>query len=226
METSIQEQFKSFADRFMEFMPNLAAGIILVIIGWLLGWLMKRILIQLSAILRVERFSRQSRFESDFSKADVRYRLYALIGNIGFVLIFLIFLDNALLTWRFKILSDLLSEAILFLPKIIVALVITGIGWVLALLVRISVLKTLLREAVPRASLISNFIRSLLLIFFSAIALVELDVAREIIIIAFASIFLTLSVITIVLTILGGKEFLSKVGESLNNSGIHDDKSK
>ncbi len=166
-------------------------------------------------ILRVDRFLKRSPFEAEISKADVRYSLYNLIGNIGFVIIFLIFLDNALLAWKLNILSDLLSKGILLLPKIITASVIFGLGWVLASVLQISVFKALSREEIPRASLISKFTKSLLLIFFSAIALVELDFAREIIIVGFATIFITLGAIAIVMTAISGKDFIKRIGDSI-----------
>jgi hypothetical protein len=211
METKIQDQFISLADSIFAYLPNLIGGILLLILGWLAGWVIKKILVQLSIIIRIDRFFKSSRYETDFSKADVRYSLYNLIGNIGFVIIFLIFLDNALLAWKLNILSDLLSKGILFLPKIIIALVIFGTGWLLSSWAQISILKTLYREEIPRASLISTFVKSIILVFFSAISLVELDVAREIIIIGFATIFITLGVIAIVLTAAGSKNFLKKL---------------
>lgn len=214
METNIQDQFVSIADSLLAYMPNLIGGIVLILLGWLSGWLIKRLLVQFSIILRVDRFLKSSRFEAELSKADVRYSLYNMIGNIGFALIFLIFLDNALLTWKLTMLSDVLSKGILFLPKVIIASAIFGIGWLLASWVQVSVLKSLLREEIPRASLISKFIKSILLIFFSAVSLVELDVAREIIIIGFATIFITLGVVTVVITSAGSKNFLKRLEDS------------
>jgi len=211
METKIQDQFISLADNVLAYLPNLIGGLLLLFLGWMAGWVIKKILVQLCMVIRVDRFIKSSRYETDFSKADVRYGLYNLIGNIGFVIIFLIFLDNALLAWKLKILSDLLSKGILFLPNIIIALVIFGSGWLISSWVQISVLKTLHREEIPRASLISRFIKSILIVFFSAISLVELDVAREIIIIGFATIFITLGVIAIVITASGSKNFLKKL---------------
>ena len=52
------------------------------------------------------------------------------------------------------------------------------------------------------------------MLFFSAIALVELDVARGIVIIEFATIFITISAISIVITAIGGKSFIEKIGNS------------
>lgn len=211
METKIQDQFVSFTDSVYAYLPNLVGGIILLLLGWLLGWVVKKLLIQLSIILRIDRMLKRSQFEEDFSKADVRFSFYNLVGNIGFVIIFLIFLDNALLTWKLSILSEVLSKGILFLPKIIIALLIFGMGWLLASWVQLTVLKTLYREEIPRASLISRFIKTIIIIFFSAVSMVELDVAKEIIVIGFATIFVTLGVIAIVLTAAGGKNFLEKI---------------
>lgn len=214
METIAQDQFVSIFDNFMAFLPNLIGGLILILLGWLLGWLVKRVLVNLSIILRIDRLLMNSRFKSDFSKADVRYSFYKFIGNIGFALIFIIFMYYAFLTWQLKILSDLLSIGILFLPKIIIALIIFGIGWLFAKWSQYSVLKSLYREGIAKASLISKFIRILIIIFFSAISFVELDVAREIVIIGFATIFITLAAIAIVLTAVGGKYFMGKIEDS------------
>jgi hypothetical protein len=215
MDTKFQERFIGLSDSLLAYLPNFIGGLALILIGWLAGWIVKRILVQFSVILRVDRFMKRTRFEAEVSKADVRYGLYELIGNIGFVVVFLIFLDNALLTWKMNILSDLLSKGILFLPKVIIAVVIFGVGWLLASWAQISVLKSLHREEVPRASLISRFIKSILLVFFSAISLVELDVAREIIIIGFATIFITLGAISIVITVIGGRKFLEKLEDTI-----------
>jgi hypothetical protein len=214
METRVQDQFLGLAGNIIAYLPSLLAGIVLILIGWIAGWLIKRVLVQLSILLRIDRFLRRSRWEADFARADVRYGLYNMIGNIGYALIFLLFLDNALIAWKLQILSDLLSKGILFLPKIIVAASIFGLGWLLSFWAEKSILKSLYREGIPRASLISKFIKIILLLFFSAIALVELDVAHEIVIIGFATTFITISAIAIVITAIGGRSFVEKIGDS------------
>ncbi len=214
METHVQDQFIGLADNILAYLPNLLAGIVLVLIGWIAGWLIKRVLVQLSVLLRIDRFMRRSRWEADFAKADVRYGIYNFIGNTGYALVFLIFLDNALIAWKLTMLSDLLSKGILFLPKIIIAAAIFGLGWLLSFWAEKSIFKSLLREDVPRPTLIARFIRIIVLLFFTAVALVELDVAHEIVIIGFATVFITLGAISIVLTAVGGRGFIEKIGES------------
>jgi hypothetical protein len=212
METKITDQFIGLTDSIMAFLPNLLAGIILLLVGWVVGWFIKRLLIQLSILIRIDRFLRRSRWEADFSKADVRYGVYNLIGNIGFTLVFLLFLDNALIAWKLTMLSDLLIKGILFLPKIIIAVLIFGVGWLLAFWAETSMHKSLHRESIPRASLIARFIKVIIILFFSAISLVELDVARQIVTIGFATIIITIGAISIVITAVGGKAFIEKIG--------------
>ena len=218
METKVQDQFFSLADKIIAYLPSLLAGIVLVLIGWLAGWLIKRLLVQISVMLRIDRFLRHSRWEADFAKADVRYGTYNFIGNIGFALIFLLFLDNALIAWKLNILADLLNKGIMFLPKIIIAAVIFGLGLLLAIWAEKSVFRILYRENIPRASLFSKFIRIILLFFFSAISLVELDVAHEIVVIGFATIIITIGVISVVITAVGGKSFIDRISDSLRNN--------
>lgn len=220
MEPKVQDQFLGLANNIIAYLPSLLAGIVMVLIGWFAGWLIKRIIIQFSIMIRIDRFMRRSRWEADFAKADVRYGIYNIIGNIGFVLIFLLFLDNALIVWKLNILADLLSKGILFMPKIIIAASIFGLGWLLSFWTEKSVLKILYREDIPRASLVSKFVKIILLLFFSAIALVELDVAHEIVIIGFATIIITIGAISVVIAAVGGKSFIQKIGDSFRNKEL------
>ncbi len=215
MKSKIQDQFVKLLDNLIAYLPNLLAGILLILLGWLVGWIVKRLIIQFFLIIRVGRFLKRSRWEADFSKADVRHGIFNFIGNIGFAIIFIIFLGYALLAWKLDILSGILNRGIFLIPKIVIAFIIFIAGWFLSSWVQLTVLKTLYREQIPRATLISKFIRSMLILFFAAIAFVEIDIAREIVIIGFTAIFVTLCIIAIAIVIFGRKEFPGKTEEPL-----------
>jgi hypothetical protein len=215
MNGNLQTQFLEMGKEIIGYLPNLFAGILLVVIGWFLGWFLKRIIIRIAVLLRLERFLTRVRWGEDFSKGDVRFGFYNFIGNIAFFIIFVIFLDNAFRTWKLTVLSDLFEKGIYFLPRIILAIAIFGIGWLIASWAGKSALKALRREDIPRASLIVRLIKAVLIILFSAMALVELNIAREIVIIGFATIFITLGLLAVVLAAVGGKNFIKKIVESL-----------
>jgi hypothetical protein len=88
--------------------------------------------------------------------------------------------------------------------------VIMGIGWGLALWAANGLVVVLLREDVKSATAIALYARIAIIIFFSAIALVQLDVAGTIVTIGFTTIFITLGVIAIVLAVMESKASCAK----------------
>jgi hypothetical protein len=120
---------------------------------------------------------------------------------VSFVVI-LVFLNFALITWDLQFLSALLSEAIGLFPRIATALLIFGIGWIIARQAARALWEVLTRENVPRAMFIADYCRTVLILLFSAMALVQLNIAREIVLIGFSIIFVTLGVIGVILVAL------------------------
>ncbi len=219
MNENLQFLFLDLTKKFVAFLPALFTGILLVGIGWLLGWFVKRLVVQLSVFLKLERFLIKFSWGKAFTKADVRYGLYGFIGNVFFLVIFLIFLDFALIFWNLKFLSDLLARGILILPKTVAAILIFGAGWLITLWATNALQKVLSREQVSDSTGIASFARVLLIILFSAIALFELNIAREIVLIGFATIFLTLGAIAVILTVIRGRERTGKNPLHRENDG-------
>ncbi len=215
MDNSIQGPFFDFGKEIIGYLPNLLGGFLLLAIGWFVGWLAKRIIIQLLVAFRLERLFTRVRWRQTLSKADIRYALFGFIGNIFFFVIFLIFLYTALDAMKLTVLSSLIQNGVLFIPKLIVALIIFGIGWIIAGRVSNSVYNALAKENVPNYSLISRFLRFAILLFFSAMALAEVEIALEIVIIGFTTIFITLAVLAVVFAIAGGKSYINKFFNNL-----------
>ncbi len=219
MDENLQSLFLALTKKLVAFLPSLFTGIFLVGIGWLLGWFVKRLVIQLSVLMKLERFLIKFSWGKAFTKADVRYGLYSFIGNIFFFIILLIFLDFALIIWDLKFLSEMLARGILILPKTIGALLIFGAGWLIAFWAAGTVQKVLSSEQIPDSTMIAHFARVLIIILFSAIALFELNIAREIVLIGFATIFLTLGAIAVILTFIHGRDRIRKIPPHQKNDG-------
>lgn len=211
MDSALRDPFSSVAEKVIGYLPNLFAGLVLIGLGILLGWVVKRIVYQLCVIVRIDRLLGGFRWSSDFSKADVRHAMFNAIGTVASVLVFLVFLNAALEAMQLSVLSSLIEKSVLIVPRLIVALLIVGLGWVVARWLGVTIRKGLAREDVPRASLISRFVKSVLILFFSAMALVELDIAREIVVTGFTVTIITLGAVSVVVTAIGGKGFVRKV---------------
>jgi hypothetical protein len=198
MDDRLQSVLVELTNRAIAFFPKLLAGIALLCIGWILAWLVKRLIIRVSVILKLEHFLGLSRWRTAFEKADVRYGFYSFLGNIFFVVIFLTFLDFALITWDLKLFSNILSNAILLFPRMAAATAIFGIGWMVARWSAGALYRGMSAENIPAASVVAFYARALLTVFFAAMSLVQLDIAREIVVIGFATIFVTLGLIAVI----------------------------
>jgi hypothetical protein len=197
MTNTFQEQLSALGQRILAYLPNLLGGLLLLLLGWLVGWIIKRMIIQLLVILRIDRLFIRLRWKSSLSKADLRYALYNLVGNVAFFIVFLIFLNSALTVLKLEILSKLIEQGVLFVPRLIVALIILGVGWLIASRTGNAIYHSLVKEDVPRSSLVARVTKFILILFFSAMALVELRIAREIVIIGFGALALTLGISTV-----------------------------
>jgi len=217
MDKSLEQHFYAIGEKVIGYLPSFFGGLVLIAFGWLLGWLVKRIVIQIALLLHLERYLTRFRWGEDFSKADVRYGFYNFLGNIFFFIVFLIFLDNAFTAWNLTFLSNIVEGGILLFPKIVITLLIFGIGYLLAVWASRTVQRALRREKIPRSALIAKFVKAVLMLLFSAMALIELNIARVIVIIGFATIIITLGLIVVVVTIVGGKDLVNIIRESLED---------
>lgn len=207
MNTNPQNPFLDLSQTVLAYLPSLLAGVVLLFVGWAAGWIAKRIVIQLLVVLRFERFVRWRR---ELSKADIRYGLYNFLGNLVFLLVFLVFLYSALDVMKLAVLSQLIQNSVLFVPRLLLALVIFGVGWLLASRASRAVFSALIKENVPQYSLIARFIKFIVVLFFSAMALVELEIATQIVIIGFTTVIISICLLVIVLAVIGGRSFLDK----------------
>jgi hypothetical protein len=210
MNGSVRGILESFTETIVLYLPKLFAGLVLVLIGWALGWFAKRVVVQLCIMLRVERFARRFQWGRDFAKADIRLGIYNAIGNVAFLLVFLVLLNAALDAMQMTALSDVIQRGVLFIPKLFILLLIIGLGWMISWWVATAVRRGLIKEGVPRASLIARVSKFVLRLFFSAMALAQLDIAREIVTIGFTIILSVVGILTILVIALAGREFIQQ----------------
>jgi len=215
MNSPLEKALQSVTERFIAYLPNLAAGLVLIAMGWVLGWIVKRIVVQVLLVLRFDRLLRRFAWGATFAKADVRYAFSEFIGSVAFLIVFLILLNASLEALQLTVLSDILIQGVLFLPKLIISAVILGLGWLLAGWIAGSIQRALAKESVPRATLIARFTKVGTMLFFSAMALTELDIAREIVVIGFSVTIITLGALVIVLAVVGGKRMVSGILDTL-----------
>ncbi|MFZ3115135.1 MAG: hypothetical protein WA133_10175 [Syntrophales bacterium] len=225
MTEKLKSAFIDLLDRFALYFPQLLVGLALLIFGWGLAWLAKRLVMRLAIILKLEHLLLRSRWKVAFQKADVRYGFYNFLGNVSYFIVFLVFLDFALIAWDFKILSNIIGNVISIFPRFFTAAATFGMGWFVALWAAHGLLKTLRADNLSHASIIANYVRVMLVVLAAAIALFKLNIAREIVLIGFAVTYITMGAIGVVMAKNAGKNIMNNMErdnkpESVENGDI------
>ncbi len=205
MDSSVHTIAFGMAKEIGDYLPSLFAGLVLLAVGLVVGWVAKRVVTQVCILLRLDRLLPRFSWGADFAKADVRHTLYRTAGNLAFLSVLLFFLNAALNAMGLKLLSGLIERGALFLPRLLIATLVAIFGWVVSDWGSSALQRALAKEEVPRASLIARFAKAMMLLFFLAMAFVELDVAREVVVIGFTVVITTLGALAVVLVAVGGK---------------------
>lgn len=185
MRTEYAQPLSDLWSQFTAFLPTFAAGLLMIALGLVAGWLVKRATIRLLVWLRLDRLADRVGWRAAFGKGDVRATLYRLAGNITGLVVVLIFVDDALSRWGLIALSRVTEGVVFYLPNLAVTALIVAVGLIVSTALSARIAKALEEEGVGRARLIGKLVKGALVAVVVALALWQLQLAREIVLGAF-----------------------------------------
>ncbi len=178
-----QSPVSDFLQGISDYLPTLAAGLLVFALGIGVGWLVKRAVVRVLIWLRLDRLGAKLGWRAAFAKGDVRAALYDMVGNVAMLLIVLIFLDNALTIWGLTVLSRALEGLVFILPNLAAVAVIVGVGMFLSSLLADRAERALEDEEFAHARLVGKMLKGILLSIVAALALWQLGFARQIVLV-------------------------------------------
>lgn len=178
-----------FAQRFSEYLPTLVAGLLVLTLGLVVGWVAKQAVVRVLRWLRLDRLGARTGWRAAFEKGDVRAALYDGLGTVAFVLVVLVFLDNALQIWGLTVLSRALDSLVTYLPNLGLVALIAGIGTAMASAAASRAEDALAEDGVGRSRLIGKLLKGALMAIVAALALWQLNLARQIVLSGFLILF-------------------------------------
>jgi Mechanosensitive ion channel, conserved TM helix len=171
------ESLQNMMSNIVGYLPTLLAGIVVLLVGAGVAWLISKLVVRILLLLRLDRVIMRLGWGRAMERGDVRHSLFNTVGMIVGLFVFLVFLENAILIWKLTVLSELLEKLIGLIPQLLTAGIILLIGWGVAAAVSRAVLRTLFQEEFERARLAAKLVHAAILVFTCAVALVELDIA-------------------------------------------------
>ncbi|HET7876910.1 MAG TPA: hypothetical protein VFN71_15410 [Methylomirabilota bacterium] len=186
---SVLEPGRAFVARVASFLPSLFAALLILLLGWLLGKFARLLVFRLLLAVRLDLASEKAGIDDVLVRADIRQSPAELLAVLVQWLVVLIGLVTAVNTVGLSSVSDLLNQILLYIPKVIAAVVALILGLFFANFLA-GVVKTAAANAgLVEAEALGSLARYAIVAFTVAVTLEELGIAPELVRSAFVILF-------------------------------------
>ena len=196
---------------FVNFLPDLLGAIIIFLVGIVLAKWVKALVVKVLGLVSLDKLVRSTGFNQFLTKAEIKVKVEAFLGEIVRWLIIAVFSIAAINVLGLTTVSAVLTSLLAYIPNIISAVLILTVGVMLAGLVENLVKGTVSQVEVKTSRLLSK-IASYLVVIVAVLASVnELGIAQSLINTLFTGLVATLTLGIGLALGLGGKDVISKL---------------
>jgi hypothetical protein len=214
----MKEQLNLFLQSSQEFLneiavalPQIIGAILILLIGWILARVIKRLSIKGLNLVRFNYLTEKSGIEKFLEKGGVKVSSIDLIGTLIYWIIMLVVILATLNSLKLTAASTLFNQIMLYIPNIIVAILILVIGIYFARLVSQVLITSLKNMEEKTANTIGMLANYAIIIFTVFIILGQLNIAGTIVTNAFTILFGAICLALGLAFGLGGKEWAAQM---------------
>lgn len=185
----IVEPIESFSNKVLDFLPNFLTSLLILVVGIIIGLLLKMVFSKILKALHLDRILERTGTVEILRKGGIKDAASDLLGRlIGWltIILFAIFSVRAL---QAPAVERLLEQFLLYLPNIFVAIVILFLGYLLSNFLGRAALIAAVNAGMKISGIIGKFVKFTVFILSATMALEQLGIGKETVVIAFAIIF-------------------------------------
>ena len=203
---TVSGAWNAFATKVGAFLPDLFAALIILILGWILCNIAKRVAVRLLKVCQFDSLADRSGTSRVLERGGVQQSGVEILGLLIFWFLFLIVIVATLNALGLPAVTETLNAIFLYIPKVVAAVVVLILGLYLA-----NVLETITRTSCVNAGLrnseaIGRVTYYATVVFIVAAILQILQIAAEIVTWAFVSVFGAICLALAIAFGLGGRE--------------------
>ena len=203
---TLLEPGRAFLSKVAAFLPNLLAALLILLVGWAVARFVRLVVFRALLAVRFDTASERAGIDDILTRADISQSSAELVATLVYWLTNLLVLMTAVNVLGLTSVSDLLNQILLYVPKVIAAVVVLILGLFFANFLS-GVIKTAAANAdVREAELFGNVARYAVIVFTGAIALQELGIGAELVRSAFNIVFGAVALALALAFGLGSKE--------------------
>jgi len=209
------ESFHKFLGKVATFLPNFLALVAILIIGLLLAWVGKVLLLRFLKALQFDKISDRWGLTHILSKGGMAFSGAHFLSRFFYWVIVIITFILAINALEIRATQTLVAHLLNYLPRLFTTILILAVGYVAAIFLSQAALIAAVNAQIDAAKLISRAIRWFILILSLTMALYHLGIADDVVVAAFS---ITFGGIALALAIAFGwggrelaREFLEKI---------------
>jgi len=214
----MKEQVQIFIESSQQFLneialalPKIIGALLILLIGWIIAKLIKKAIIKLLQIVRLNVLSDKVGIEKFLKEGGVKLTVTDLIGSLFYWIIMLTVIMASLNSLQLTSARDLFNEIVLFIPNIIVAIIILLLGLYIAKFVSTVLSSSLKNMKDKSAEIIEKIAYYAIVVFTIFLVLGQLNIAQSIITNAFILIFGAICLAFGLAFGLGGKDYAAEI---------------
>ncbi len=209
------ESLNTFWSQFVLFLPQLVVAALLLIVGWLVAKLLRKVMIKLLKLLRLDVAAEKAGVEDFLLQGGVQYTTITILANLIYWFIMFAVSLAVLNSLGLPAAAELFNRIILYIPNIIVAVLVLIFGTLFAKLIRGVTFTYLSNVGIAGAEFVSHVAQWALLIFVVSVALEQLAIGGQVLVSAFQIAFGALCLALALAFGLGGREWAAHILEKL-----------
>jgi hypothetical protein len=172
---------REFLHQTAAFLPKLLLALLVVVVGWLLAKVVRFAVERALRAINFNVLTERAGTDNFLKQAGMRGDTTTLFGLVAFWLVILATLIMAFNGMGLTYIPDLLGRAVLFAPKLLIAMLIMVFGSYCARFVGSAVQNYCLDAHIPDAEVLGGLVRYAMMLFVIMIALSQVEVGGDIV---------------------------------------------
>jgi hypothetical protein len=186
---AMTDSFNKFLGKVITFLPNLLAMITIVIIGFLIAWAIKILLLRFLKAFKLDKMSEKWGLTPRLSKGGMSYSPANLLSRFFYWIIVLITLILGINALEVAATQNFITQFFNYLPNLFAAIIVLVIGYLVAIFLSQAALIAAVNAQMESAKLLSRSVRWFIIVLSLTMSLYHLGIAEKVIVSAFSITF-------------------------------------
>jgi hypothetical protein len=180
---------EEFGQMVARILPNVLAMLFLIAVGFIVGWLVRKVLARTLAAFGVNRLAARTGITELLARGEVRATPSDVMATTAYWLVVLSFAMAGLMALDTRPTTDFVSAVFVFLPRLLAAVLILVVGALAGNVAAQATLVAAVNSRIEGAGLLARGVRLAVTIVAGAMALSQLGLAIEIVVATFSILF-------------------------------------